>query len=270
MNEVDKWLVSELVSIVVSQDPASEKAKQAVKVLENLRGRNEQARMVLGAREGNLGDEIAALLNTDLTFDLRTSSPERQANIHDMNMMEELLIKHRPEVLVVSAGVNLPDQRGDWAQFYRNTEIQMIMSASTLSVVNLWMATSAAVSDAEHVCVVVSSNSAAVPRAGSAGYCASKAAVSHGMRSLAREASKDPNLQNVSLVTVEPGLIIDTPMTQQWTDKNPGVAPSRTPSPAGTSAEHLTKRDVARLVKNIVAHPRAYHGATIRMDRGEQ
>lgn len=112
--------------------------------------------------------------------------------------------------------------------------------------------------------VVVSSNSAHIPRSQSLAYCASKAALSMAVRVAARElASNDVNIWGV-----EPGWIADTPMSQQFRRDNPSREAHRIP---GGDARVLYTKSLATFILQTIALDAPWiNGCMLRLDGGEQ
>jgi meso-butanediol dehydrogenase / (S,S)-butanediol dehydrogenase / diacetyl reductase len=114
--------------------------------------------------------------------------------------------------------------------------------------------------------VVVGSNSAHIPRTGSLGYCASKAALHMGIRVAAREAADYAG--PVTIWGVDPGWVEDTGMSrsvmrraeQRGWDKLHRIPGDRT----------LTAEDVARvIITNIRDNALYLNGCMLRIDGGE-
>jgi NAD(P)-dependent dehydrogenase (short-subunit alcohol dehydrogenase family) len=114
--------------------------------------------------------------------------------------------------------------------------------------------------------VAISSNSAHIARANSGGYCASKAALSMGVRCAAREQASWP----FSIYGYEPGWLEGTPMSEmvrtrlQHTDVR--AATHRIPGGRGINPDVLA----ALIVHNIKTSEKALNGCMIRTDGGEQ
>lgn len=121
--------------------------------------------------------------------------------------------------------------------------------------------------------VSISSNSAQVARSKSLGYCASKAALSMGIRCAGRAMADD----GFSIYGYEPGWVDDTPMSREvWDRMITSVV-----MPEGLSyipAAHripgnntLAGEDLAALINNNLAlEMTALNGTLLRVDGGEQ
>jgi len=112
--------------------------------------------------------------------------------------------------------------------------------------------------------VVVSSNSAHIPRSKSVGYCASKAALSMGVRAFARNANPGRTIWGV-----EPGWVSGTPMSDgvlEWLERNdPGTPPHRIPGDRTLKPEDLAWV----IVDGILDDRQYYNGCMLRLDGGE-
>lgn len=111
--------------------------------------------------------------------------------------------------------------------------------------------------------VVVSSNSAHVPRSESAAYCASKAALSMAIRCMARDVAKlhIP----VELYGYEPCWMEGTPMSNEVAERlGSGVMPHRVPGGAGMNPEALANVIVGNLQTTGV-----FHGTMLATDLGD-
>lgn len=109
--------------------------------------------------------------------------------------------------------------------------------------------------------VAVSSNSAHIARSGSTGYCMSKAALSMGIRCVARACAEEP----VNVWGYEPGFISGTPMSKATVERF-GEAPHRIPGNRVASPERVAHT----IIKQIIKDGGWLNGSMIRMDGGEQ
>lgn len=226
--------------------------------------------LVIGTRPGSLGDAIAIRLEEgDLHDVVRVDHPDRTVNGSDwqMDITDRRQVVHAiehlvPSDVVICAGVNLDD-----SVFARNLSLQLqVNTYGPLMFINelldYWMR-SGRVPPATglNVCAL-SSNSAHIARSGSVGYCASKAALSMGLRSMAR---KSAGIGGVRIWGYEPGLIGDTPMTDEVLLRFDGPA-HRIPSGRSVQKWDLAKR----IVRDIVTPTWDMNGVMFRMDGGEQ
>ena len=201
---------------------------------------------VIGARPQSLGAGIAATLNFE--HDIMTIGPN-----------EERLPWRWPAALdlspysdvVVTMGLNLSDSEdpGGRAQMEVNY-------FGPMNLARQWQR----LGTPGHF-VVISSNSASIARSGSAGYCASKAALSMGLRSLARSAG--PGV----FYGWEFGLLQGTPMTQAVAARlGPDVPLSRIPgAPDGLSVAACA----GHVARALVGGGRELNGCMLRIDGGD-
>lgn len=113
--------------------------------------------------------------------------------------------------------------------------------------------------------VVVSSNSAHVPRTQSAAYCASKAALSMAVRCKAREWARQDS--SVIAYGYEPGLLAGTPMTEETRGRVGGDVPlHRMP---GIGPEGLSVARLASMMVDNLKGGRELNGCMFRVDAGE-
>ena len=109
--------------------------------------------------------------------------------------------------------------------------------------------------------VAVSSNSAHIARSQSAGYCASKAALSMAIRCVARRVADSP----IKVWGYEPGFLAGTPMSDHTIEQFDGPLHR---IPGGFD---IHPGDVAeRIVSDLIVASRMYNGTMARLDGGEQ
>lgn len=227
---------------------------------------------LFGCRPRSLGWHIDELLDPE---DVTTFGPGRNTlpipvygqdedgnpfteAIHDVNWEwpRNKVPDLRPfDNVVVTIGLNLPDEDDP------NGVLQMEVNYfGVMALAEEW----ARLSKPGHF-VVVSSNSAHIARSTSRGYCASKAALSMGIRCLARrEAKTGPGI----FYGWEFGLLTGTPMTSEVLGQLPqGVAPSRIPG----AENGLPTDQAARHVVSALRYGwRELNGCMLRVDGGEQ
>lgn len=221
--------------------------------------------LVVGAREGSLGEAIAEVLSADHGLDVVTagiSGEDRAMDILVKRDVTRVLTRVEPNLLVCTVGIN---RRAD---FFAddNFDKEMVWHLTTNAAAPLMLLREFV---NRPMCarqfVAVSSNSAHIARGGSAPYCASKAALSMGLRVAARECAGAPVIWGV-----EPGYIEDTPMSQETKfnfegplHRIPGVKPR-----VGLSRSEMALHIVALALNGMSGM--ALNGATIRLDGGEQ
>jgi NAD(P)-dependent dehydrogenase (short-subunit alcohol dehydrogenase family) len=110
--------------------------------------------------------------------------------------------------------------------------------------------------------VVISSNSAHIARSNSVGYCASKAALSMGIRSFARSIRE---YDTFNVWAYEPGWIDGTPMSSEVRERFVG------PAHRMLRDDGLYPAELARMiVGDVLDRGSMLHGSCVRVDAGEQ
>jgi len=118
--------------------------------------------------------------------------------------------------------------------------------------------------------VSVSSNSAHIARSQSLSYCASKAALSMGIRCAAREmADKGP----YAIYGYEPGWVDDTPMSEdveRRLDREAGAMMRGTQLHRIPGGNTMHRAVLASIIVDNLARGTSLNGCMIRLDGGEQ
>lgn len=154
--------------------------------------------------------------------------------------------------LVITMGVNMTEDEDPWG--YKQMEVNY---HGPMALAREWQR----LGKPGH-CVVISSNSAHIARSPSAGYCASKAALSMGIRCVARDSEVGV------FYAWEFGLLEGTPMTADTVRRvGPDVPLTRMRrQPLG-----IPVADASAHVCNALAHGwHELNGVTLRVDGGEQ
>ena len=224
--------------------------------------------LVIGARWGSLGRHVVneAL---PLGWDVRTAGINEEAWHIDVRESPEELFDafdtDEPfDAVVCTAGINKGDSRMD---FSGGLEEHMAVNfLGVMKVLWAWAAVWEGRMDdlPEGACpafVAVSSNSAHVARSASLGYCASKAALSMGIRCAARRAGDG----RLSIYGYEFGWLKDTPMSMDVEDRLSGGPRHRIPGD-----RTLDPGVAARLIMQGLEVPGPLNGCMIRIDGGEQ
>lgn len=221
--------------------------------------------LVVGARPGSLGDfiSIQLMLHGAEVTKAGVSSEERQLDIRDHLNCEEVVARVDPTHIVCTVGVNqgAPFYADGWETMARDA-----MDVNFLGPMNLLDAFSSWIEEMPGTFVAISSNSAHIARSSSAAYCASKAALSMGIRCAARDLSRAG--KPLRVWGYEPGALVGTPMTKDVTRRiGKDVPMSRMlTTPAG-----LDTAAVARIVaRDLLDSAEVLHGCMVRLDAGEQ
>lgn len=208
--------------------------------------------LVVGAREGSLGYEIASYgraVGLNMITAGVSGMEEYTLNVESDLTVTDTLHRVDPHHVIVTAGINTKDERLSWEVNY----------LGVMRVLDAWLPRANG-----GQFVAISSNSAHIARTSSRAYCASKAALSMGIRVAAREnAGRD-----ALIYAWEFGLLAGTPMTEAVAARLPrGTVLTRMPGhPNG-----MPVQGAARLVVDTLrVGTTALNGCTLRVDGGEQ
>lgn len=175
-------------------------------------------------------------------------------------------LRFNPKFVIDTIGVNEEAKLED-ASFHQDVfHLMQVNYSCHMSLISEWAIDNRNrwSSDNPGVFVVVSSNSAQIARSPSPLYCSSKAALSMGVRAIARKfAAEDWGL---TAMVVEPGWVDGTPMSTAVSASLPaGTAPHRIPGGRG-----IHPAAVADQIGVMMNHPHAFNGCAVRIDGGEQ
>lgn len=221
--------------------------------------------LVVGARHNSLGWHIAAhaaIAGVEALTAGITTEPIHMA-CSDEWAIRSRLSDIRPTHVVCTIGVNegLPVYGDEWTDLAAEH-----MEVNFLRPMRLLRAFEDYLSGLPGTFVAISSNSARIARSSSAAYCASKAALSMGLRCAARDMTRAGNPLRVW--GYEPGALAGTPMTKsvaRGLGKNVPMSRMLT-SPAG-----LPVGAVGRIVaRDLLDSPEVLHGTIVPLDNGEQ
>lgn len=188
--------------------------------------------------------------------------------------MKEVLSTVQPDILVCTVGVNSPcgiDSR------YLAMRLEEAFRVNVIGVLELLRHFVGAEGSGywqngrtnAKKFVAISSNSARLPRRQSLAYCASKAALSMGLRVAARELAGS----HTQVWGYEPGLLAGTPMTHDTArdfSGRPGE-PATLHRMRGVPADGLSVRSLAHQIVNDVAqYAPGLNGVLVPYDAGEQ
>lgn len=223
--------------------------------------------LVVGSREGSLGEAIhgIAAARGEWPQGSLFTSDLPQTDVTNRKQVVAMLEHSNPTDIVCTVGVNFPD--GGPGNMLRNMEEQFRVNAYGPMVVLMealdrWQAVFPPESGFNFI--AVSSNSAHIARSESAGYCASKAALSMAVRSVARRHAATGV---VKAWVYEPGWINGTPMSDEVRMRlKANVKPHRIPGGRGVNRVELA----SRIVEDLVVAPHWLNGTAQRFDGGEQ
>lgn len=224
--------------------------------------------LVIGSRPLSLGSAVTDnLRNKGLgVVTAGISGEERWLDVTDPRSIKETMSRVQPGQVIVTAGINQSySLRADGMREAMHGHMATNF-VGPMTVLQEWLHMleyTSTTRPAPLQFVAVSSNSAHVARRNSVPYCASKAALSMGLRCAARELSGD----GVLVYGYEPGLLAGTPMTADAERQFDGPLHRM----YGVPAEGLSTRDfAATIVTNLMSPNKALHGTMLRLDAGEQ
>lgn len=233
--------------------------------------------MVVGARSGNLGMKVleeaarSHMFATIQGYDIQGGPPAAAIRYFDIGSRRQIIDaieRECPTDIVCTVGVNSPEgQLGELRDsmsihFKVNCWGPMLLLQEAL---DLWLERwrPGQVPETGFNFCAVSSNSAQIARSQSAGYCASKAALSMALRCVARRVAGD---MDTKIWGYEPGFLSDTPMSKRTAEQFPEVPLHRIPSGEGIPAGELADRIVA----DVINAQLSMNGCMFRIDGGEQ
>jgi NAD(P)-dependent dehydrogenase (short-subunit alcohol dehydrogenase family) len=245
-----------------------------------------QTLLVVGVSEGGLGQRVVDYARKDPYIDnvwtadvpdtLTGDKPaDFQLDVRSVADIRSTLRGCEPTHIICTTGINyFTAELGgtvDWRHGIMET-----MEVNALGVVTLareWSTLNSLPATPDHMghsgrhFVAVSSNSAHIARTQSAAYCMSKAALSMGIRCLARDAARQGLAQ--ALYVYEPGFLNATPMSLAIVGTDDPLAEANVHRiPSGYS---ITTAEVAhQMVAGLHGGWNALNGACIRLDGGEQ
>ncbi len=220
--------------------------------------------LVVGAREGSLGDAIAVVAQARGHRVLTAGIHDEQTPLDVVQMPMKALVQKldalRPRHIVCTVGMNMPEPVQpedvfDWYRWHYETNV-----IGPMRLLEAWYR---ALESPDYRLVprghyvAISSNSATIPRTGSAAYCSSKAALSMALRVKGREGTD----KRVLVYGYEPGLLAGTPMTAKSREAFAGPLHRMKPQELveGIEPAHLA----GYLVANLAHHGSALNGHLI-------
>lgn len=232
-----------------------------------------QTVLIVGAREFSLGREVENRLKSEYHY-VRTitagisGEEDYFLEVRNHTQIQKVLSEVNPDVVLYTAGVNIPRELSDedfFTSIRTEVDVNYLGAMATLQV---WLDLHPEFPVYHKQFVAVSSNSAHIARSPSLGYCASKAALSMGIKTAARWVSKKNPEDHPSIWGVEPGFIGGTPMSiGTEADLEPGL-PHRIPDGYSVEKGWLAFFLADSLVDND--NGALFHGQMIRIDGGEQ
>lgn len=225
--------------------------------------------LIIGARTGGLGAHMAeeARQLEPRWGDGRvvtagvSGDEDTYVDITDATTWTTLILNGQFTDVVCTVGVNDPQFGFDW---------HLKVNASGPLQFCDWWAFECAKQIEEGIpfnFVGISSNSAHVPRSPSAPYCASKAALSMGLRTLGRKYARQTGGQ-VRIWGYEPGWLEGTPMSKDSAEAlSDGFSPHRIP--AGYDAGINPKLLCSKILDDMIIYSEMLQCTMQRIDMGD-
>lgn len=225
--------------------------------------------LVVGARPASLGAAIVRTADA-AGLSVATAGVNGEAWHLDLNQMNHadvvrILEEVRPDHVVCTVGVNYGREVVSTPRLWYvdHFTVNAFLPLLLLEAFEDYLRDDVDGPPYRHY-VAVSSNSARIPRTASAAYCASKAALSMGIRVRAREVGRSGS--PLVVYGYEPGLLAGTPMTAAVEERWGGATLHRMPGvrPAG-----IDPASVARMMVDNLNGGRELNGCLIPVDAGE-
>lgn len=220
--------------------------------------------LVVGAKTGSLGDCIAGELRGKVDEVIRAGITREPVHldVRDWDRCREVMGNVEPTHVICTVGANVGDPfyAPDWQWLAKDLmDVNYIGPMNVLSAFENWL------DGMPGTFVAISSNSASVARSSSAAYCASKAALSMGLRCAARDATRAG--KPLAIWGYEPGALLATPMTSAVAGRLGADVPM---SRMLTNPAGLPTMAVARIVaRDVLDSGAVLHGTVVRLDNGD-
>lgn len=228
--------------------------------------------VVVGAKPGSLGAAVAEVAREErFGWEVVTVGVSRAEQfsldlVHSTDSEIEHWLAHvAPDHIVCTAGINHPrnayGSTAHWLAEHFNANV-----IGPMRLLDAFLRLQPGDVPLRHY-VAISSNSATIPRTDSEAYCASKAALSMGLRVAARNVASVA-IQETVVYGYEPGLLAGTPMTVATAQRWPNTPLTRM---RGAMVEHgLSAYGLAaHIVRNIAFGGPELNGVLLRLDAGE-
>lgn len=232
--------------------------------------------LVVGVRPGSLGAAVAEA-GEEQGWEVTTAGIKGEDVYLDLTLpgtVKRFMFLNDFNGVVCTAGIN-PDSKVGAINFSRSLrEALEVNTLGPLCLAESWVDTwrdkfknysrgpEEEYAETTFTFAAVSSNSAHIARSRSTAYCASKAALSMGLRCLARAVAEEP----FTVMGWEPGWLAGTTMSKQVMERlQVGVPPHRIPGNREIYVPGLAHAIVTGLVGG-----NSLNGCMIRIDGGEQ
>lgn len=212
--------------------------------------------LIFGARKKSIGDGVRKMWSDMFDGHVVTAGLSGDEEIDglasDEDWVRSVIRQVKPDRILCTIGKNQP--RGESDLYSWLADSMEVNVALPLSILEIWMEEDPP--KGAHF-VVISSNSAHIPRSQSMAYCASKAALSMAVRCAARDLQKAD--MDIVVYGWEPGLVKGTPMSEG----RGGTRMLGLPQGIG-------RRALAHQIVSALAFGGAeYSGVLVRLDNGE-
>lgn len=236
--------------------------------------------LVIGAQPQSLGDAVVEAVDRRGWQPIAAgiSGEQIHCDATSNRAVREAITQTRPHHVVCTVGRNLPgtiEGKGWYTSMKEQMEVNYYAPMIVVSEwARFWRQHLKDITAQEwggmtlH-CAVISSNSAHIARSTSGGYCASKAALSMGIRCAAREQARQP----FAIYAYEPGWLEGTPMSDDVEERmiatlrDGDVPPPMHRIPNDNEVNPDALADM--IVCNLSLGP-WLNGTTMRLDGGEQ
>lgn len=232
--------------------------------------------LIVGARPCSLGDLVRIYARESGRFSevvtAGVTEEDHVMDVRDVIDIGNVLELVSPDYLLCTVGINDPAGLSSKDLVGQMMNSFLVNAAGPLELLRQFAEGSVPAGDVRKF-AVISSNSARIARTGSVPYCASKAALSMGLRVLCRELARAKS--DVVAWGYEPGLLAGTPMTEatieHFSAPNHGLGIPPLHRMPGVGPEGLDPEALARrIVNDFAMADQLYHSAVFTFDAGEQ
>lgn len=221
--------------------------------------------LIVGARRGSLGDAVRTRLldrgvQSVFTAGVGDVDGYRHEDVAldvtwEQGRIDRWMAEWQPTSIVCTVGINLPD----FADPLGRSQME-VNYFGVMRLLDAWRCSTLRVSGDQFV--AISSNSAQIARRDSRGYCASKAALSMGIRVAGREDAGSHR----PIYGWEFGLLQGTPMTAEAAERFAGPLTRMPGLPNGIPTQEAARH----VVDGLLGAAASYNGCLLRADAGEQ
>jgi NAD(P)-dependent dehydrogenase (short-subunit alcohol dehydrogenase family) len=223
--------------------------------------------LIVGANTGGIGDALVEVYDPESMEDVLYTPTIEQLDVRAPDLMVEYVLQNGPfDRIVYSAGMS----RLGWIKDLRARDLDRAFDVNLNGAILLASAHVKFFPEARVRYAVVVSDAAHTPMRGSIAYCVSKAGLEMAVRCMARELAP-----LWTVVGVSPGVVEDTPMTNQLGYDIPAFR-SWTPAQAreyedktNVLGRRVDKQEVAETLLFALTGPEALNGSIIIINGGK-